>query len=58
MTMPAAVVAALDALEATNPSYSGAAAKARADVERAIREALAPTAAAVVVLRAAPGLVG
>jgi hypothetical protein len=42
MTLPSSITAALDALEACYPSYSAAAARARAEVERAIREALAP----------------
>jgi hypothetical protein len=42
--LPPQIVAALDALEACYPSYSASAAKARADVERAISEALPPMA--------------
>jgi hypothetical protein len=42
MNLPTTITAALDALEECNPSYSASAGKARADVERAIREALPP----------------
>ncbi|MFL5261665.1 MAG: hypothetical protein ACJ79R_22135 [Anaeromyxobacteraceae bacterium] len=44
--LPPPIVAALDALEACYPSYSASAAKARADVERAIWDALPATARA------------
>jgi hypothetical protein len=44
MNLPTTITAALDALEACNPSYSASAAKARIDVERAIREGLSPGA--------------
>ena len=46
VALPPQIVAALDALEACYPSYSASAAKARADVERAIWDALPATARA------------
>lgn len=45
MNLPPSILAALDALESCYPSYSAFAARARAEVERLIGEALtrAPT---------------
>jgi hypothetical protein len=59
MNLPTTITAALDALEACNPSYSASAGKARADVEGAIREALSPgsdprSAAALSLVSGAP----
>jgi hypothetical protein len=42
MSLPNSILAALDALEACYPSYSASALRARAEVERLIREALSP----------------